>query len=364
VLLTLLAVAAAAIPAPAHQDECRPSGDMSFACGIPAPEDLVAIAGSPWIVASSMPQGTGVGGIYLINSRNNDVHRVDLAADRARLPAFASGEDEAVAAARCAPLDAGKFVSHGLSFGQGKDGIHRLYVVGHGGREAVELFNVDARGDRPVVRWAGCVPMPEGVEANSVAALPEGGFLVTTLYDPGETAWPVRMGKLASAAPVGAVFEWHAASGFTRLAIPPISGPNGIAVSADGGSVYLAGWGDRIVRRIDRSGRELAKPVKLDFLPDNLHWAPDGSLLVAGQPTDVQSLFACATGKDRPVYCVTRWSAARLDATRLDVTATWGAETEGAFGDATATIIENDRLFIGSLGGSKVAVVRIEPDKR
>ena len=358
-LLTILAMAAT-VPGAAQQAECAPKGELSFACGLFAPEDLVAVSGTRWIITSSMPMGAGVGGLYLVDSRDRSVHRVDLAADKAAPPTFASSAAEATAAGRCAPLDPTKFVSHGLYFAQGKGAVHRLYVMGHGGREAIELFNVDATGDRPVVRWAGCVPLPEGVEGNSVAALPEGGFMVTTLYDPGETAWPVRVGKLASGAPTGGVIEWQAASGFKRLSIPPISGPNGIEVSADGASVYLAGWGDSIVRRIDRSGRELAKPVKLDFLPDNLHWAPDGSLLVAGQPTDARSLFACAMNKERPVYCVTRWSAARLGAKDLAIKTTWGGETDGAFGDATAAIIVDDRLFVGSLSSNRIATIGLE----
>lgn len=355
-LLTILAMAAG-VPGAAPQADCAPKGELSFACGMAAPEDLVAVSGTRWIITGSMPMGGGVGGLYLVDSRDRSVHRVDLAADKAVPPAFASNAVEATAVGRCASLDPGKFLSHGLSFAKGEGGVHRLYVMGHGGREAIELFNVDATGDRPVVRWAGCVPLPEGVEGNSVAALPEGGFMVTTLYDPGETVWSVRMGKLGSGAPAGGVFEWHAASGFKRLSIPPMSGPNGIEVSADGASIYLAGWGDRIVRRIDRSGRELTKPVKLDFLPDNLHWAPDGSLLVAGQPTEVQSLFACATNKERPVYCVTRWSAARLDAKDLATSATWGGEADGAFGDATAAIIVDDTLFVGSLSGNRIAAI-------
>ena len=56
---------------------------------------------------------------------------------------------------------------------------HTLYVVGHGGQEAVEVFRLDASGAAPTFTWVGCVVAPDMVGLNSVAVLPDGGFAVT-----------------------------------------------------------------------------------------------------------------------------------------------------------------------------------------
>src|SRR5690606_3802338 len=78
-------------------------------------------------------------------------------------------------------------VSHGLALLPGESGRGTLYVVGHGGREAIEVFDVDARGAEPALTWKGCVPMPEHLEANSVAAFADGTLLATVLIMPGKT---------------------------------------------------------------------------------------------------------------------------------------------------------------------------------
>jgi len=351
-----IAVAVLAVPSGPAVDtpECKSRHGIDRICGIPVPEDLAAIPDTPWIISSSMPRDGSAGGLYLIDTRTHMVRKVEFAIAAGQ---FGSGEDEAKEVGQCAPPDTDRFITHGLSLSAGEGVLHRLYVVGHGGREAIELFNVDASGDVPSISWTGCVPMPEGLEANSVVGLPGGGLMFTSLYDPGETAWPARIGKLASGAPAGGVFEWHVRSGLKQLSIPPMSGPNGIAVSRDGKSIFLAGWGDRIVRRLDRNGNETAQPMKLDFLPDNLHWAPDGSLFASGQKIAVGDLFACSIRKDGPTYCAHSWDVVRIEPSDLSMRAHWRRETENFFGDSTSAITIEGELWIGSISGDCLAVV-------
>ena len=72
--------------------------------------------------------------------------------------------------------------------------------------------------------------------------------------------------------------------GFLELTESELSGGNGIAVSADGERIFATGWGGRNLIRISReSDRVRRDEIELDFMPDNLRWAPDGSLLLAGQ---------------------------------------------------------------------------------
>lgn len=334
--------------------DCAGQTRIELVCGIPVPEDLVAIPDTPWVIVSSMPRDGSAGGLYLIDNKSHDVQRIGFKIARGR---FASSEKEAEAVGRCTPPDFAKLTTHGLSLSRGKAMLHRLYVVGHGGREAIELFNVDASGAVPTVIWTGCVPMPEGLETNSVVGLPGGGLMFTSLFDQGEIDWQARIAKLATGQSAGGVFEWQAGKAIAKLPTPPMSGPNGIEVSRTGKEIFLAGWGDHMVRRIDRQGRETASPIKLEFLPDNLHWAPDGSLLASGQRTTVKDLFACTSRKDGPPYCAQSWSVARIEPRDLSFRANWHGETGDRFGDSTSAIMVDGELWIGSISGECIAII-------
>jgi hypothetical protein len=237
-----------------------------------------------------------------------------------------------------------------------KNGRDWVYVVSHGAREAIDIFELDARAARPTVQWKDCVIMPAGVEPNSAVVLADGGLLFTTLYDPGETDWPKRIGQLAKAAPSGAVYEWHKESGFTRIAVPPMSGPNGIELSPDEKTIFLAGWADGVLWRVDRTGKATAPSIKMPFLPDNLHWAPDHTLLVAGQPDTVGNMFACNMKRDKPLYC-SGWAAATLDTRSMKLRQIWQGKAGAAFGDSTAALLINSHLWIGSINGDRLAIV-------
>src|SRR4030095_890295 len=77
------------------------------------------------------------------------------------------------------PPTRSSFGSHGLALREGSHGHHQLYVVNHVARESVEILDVTAKPDTVELRWVGCVLMPAGTLANAVAALPDGGFVVT-----------------------------------------------------------------------------------------------------------------------------------------------------------------------------------------
>src|SRR5882672_6489890 len=64
---------------------CGPVGNVQFVCGQDAPEDLVALPGSEWVVASVF---SGKGGIRLINVRDKTTTvAYPTAASRDRLDA-------------------------------------------------------------------------------------------------------------------------------------------------------------------------------------------------------------------------------------------------------------------------------------
>ena len=93
---------------------------------------------SPWVIVAGMEDD---GYVYATHTR--DHRSIVLFPD----PAVRSRPDAAFA--DCAgPLTEG-FRPHGLSLRPGDDGRHTLYVVRHGAREAVEVFELDASGRQP-----------------------------------------------------------------------------------------------------------------------------------------------------------------------------------------------------------------------
>ena len=265
--VSLVAAACLLWLASAAVAQCEPDGDVQFVCGPVSPEDLATVPESPWVIVSGMENG---GFLYATDSRD---HRSAVL-----FPSATFGSRPDAAYSSCGGPVTGGFRPHGLSLRPGRNDIHTLYVVRHGAREAIEVFEVDARGAVPVVVWVGCVEAPEDVTFNSVAALPGGGFAATHFNRP-----------------LGALWEWHAGAGWAKVAGSETNGPNGLVVSADGRWFYIGGWGTRSLIRLSRGLTPVQKDaVDVGFHIDNVRWAPDGSLLAAGHVGDTpESIFEC-----------------------------------------------------------------------
>ena len=270
-LLLICSLAAAGplalAPTPAAA-QCEADGDTGFVCGPVNPEDLIAAPGSPWVVASSMVDD---GLLHAIDTRDHTSRPLyPLAGAAAR-------HDTAVYGA-CPGPDTAGFRPHGLDVRPGADGLHTLYVVRHGAREAVEVFELDVRGAQPAATWIGCAVAPEGVTLNSVSALPDGGFVATHFQPAG-----------------GEVWEWQPDAGWTEVPGSATPGPNGISAGPEGRWLYLGGWGTQSLIRLSRGlTPPVVDSVEVGFHVDNVHPAPDGTLLAAGHAgSGPEAIFAC-----------------------------------------------------------------------
>src|SRR4029453_3985633 len=85
------------------------------------------------------------------------------------------------------PLDAKQAVLHGLALRPAAGGRYTVYATNHGGRESVEVFEVDVSGATPTATWIGCVVTPDKMALNSVAAFTDGSIVATVLILPGKT---------------------------------------------------------------------------------------------------------------------------------------------------------------------------------
>ena len=180
-------------------DACTPGDGLHYVCGPVASEDLVQVPGTHWLIASSLNVGQPAR-LWRVDTRSHRAAALDmkgLSASRAARPARgASG---------CSgPPDPARLSTDGLALRPGQRGLHRLYAANHGDRNAIEIFELDARGPLPALRWVDCAPMPPGTLPNAVTPLPDGGLLVVSFHDPEDP----RPGR-----------RWHAAR--TRAASSP-----------------------------------------------------------------------------------------------------------------------------------------------
>src|SRR5690606_21524711 len=163
-----LAVLAATPPAAAQfgrgaPPPCEPS--ETTICGQRGPEDLVAL-GSQWVVAGAY---TGAGGFELIRIADRRSHTAYPSSE-------AKHEHDRQTYPDCpGPPEAGRFTTHGVYVTPGDGPEHKLFAVGHGARESIEVFTIDTRPATPVVTWIGCAVAPDPIGLNAVRGLPDGG---------------------------------------------------------------------------------------------------------------------------------------------------------------------------------------------
>ena len=268
-----LATTATVAQQPPTPPPCTNTADVQFACGLQAPEDLVVVPGGQWVVASSF---SAAGGINLIRVSDRTVVRGYPTA--ASTDAFDAKTYKGCPGVPDAAMKA-KYQTHGLSLREGRNGVHTLYVVVHGARESIEVFTLDARPQTPTVTWIGCVVAPEPIGLNSVRWLDDGGFIATNFNPRGANFTAMQKGEKN-----GELWEWHAASGWQRVPGSEASGANGIEISPDGRTLYVAAWGSQSFFRLSRGEKEPKRDeVPLGFRVDNIRWAADGTLLATGQ---------------------------------------------------------------------------------
>ena len=173
---------------------------------------------------------------------------------------------------------------------------------------------------------------PDSVAVNDVAPLPGGGFVSTN--------W--------SATAPGEVWDWQARQGWQVLpGTEHIPGPNGILVSADGRWVYFAGWQNRSVYRVSRSvSPPTLDRVTVDFHADNLNFAPDRSILAAGQAC----FQATCQGQNSAVR------VARVNPETLAVVPLVDQPDTATFGGSTTAIQIGSDIWVGSFRGDRLAI--------
>ena len=339
IALTLGFTAVAGIAAqqpPGPPPPCTDNGDTQFICGQQAPEDLVVVPGGQWVIAGSY---SGAGGINLIRvSDRVSIRAYPTPTSREVLDAktYASCPGVPDAATKA------KFQTHGLSLRQGRNGVHTLMTVTHGAREAIEVFSVNTRTPLPTLTWIGCAVAPDPIGLNSVRWLDDGGFIATNFLPRGN---PQAMQAMQKGEKNGELWEWHTKSGWQKVPGSEASGANGIEISRDGKTLYVAGWGSQSFFRLSR-GEKVPKrdEVPLGFRVDNIRWARDGSLLGTGQ---------AGVGGGQPIQTV----IVRIDPKTMKVTEILRRPAVPGFSGGTVAVEVGKQLWVGSYTGDRIAIV-------
>ena len=320
---------AAAQPPSQPAPPCDPR-DTHWVCGQQTPEDLVALPGGQWVVASVY---AGTGGLNLIKVAERTSTTVFPG------PAVRVSLDKA-AYPDCPGPPAGAFTTHGVYVEPGNGPVLRVMAVVHGARESIDVLRVDMRPATPSFTWVGCVIAPEPIGLNAVRGLADGGFITTNWLPRG--GGQDAMQKMMAGEKNGELWEWHAKSGWQKVPGSEAAGANGVELSADGNTVYLAAWGSQSFIRLTRGATPKRDEIPLGFRVDNIHFAKDGSLLAAGQVTDPSARSS---------------RVVKIDPQTLNVRDLMTRPDDAAFaGNTTAIEIGND-LWLGSYRGDRILIV-------
>ncbi|MGY2736715.1 hypothetical protein [Sphingomonas sp. UYP23] len=333
-----------ALAAPA--EACPPGPALAFVCGAAHPEDVVAIPGTQWIVASGFAPGAG---LKLVDTQTHraapwlDGSAAQVDPDRRAYPDCPG------------PVDPALFNARGLSLRHVGDGRYTLHVVNHGGRESIEIFDVTLGASGPALHWRGCRLMPAGQVGNAVATFADGTLLVTVLTRPGTTIADFVLGKRT-----GVVWQWApGAAAFSEIPGTQLPGNNGLETDPDERHFYVVAFGWHAVLVYDRHHPK--KPVRTiempGFMPDNIHWT-DGRLVAAGMRLDEPAcggLRRVVAGEADKMLCHRGYVAAAIDPRAGTVATVAYGEPDPAFNGVSAAAIVGDTLWLGSYQADRLA---------
>jgi hypothetical protein len=333
----------------AQMNECADADGYRFICGPVNAEDLVRVPDTDWVIASGMAPGTA---LFLL-----DANRLTA---NALYPGMLPRARQDMARYGACPgsPDPNNFIAHGVTIQPGGEGHSTLYVVGHGAREAIEVFDVDTGRGSPVITWIGCVLMPEHLEANSVASFSDGSIVATVLIHPDKTFFQAISGE-----PTGGVYKWSPGdAGFTLMEGTQVAANNGIEVSVDEQTIFVASSGLHTIIAFSNSNpsRRLGMTEDLGITPDNVHMGADGRLITAGMHNEdpvCGSIIDPATfNLEIIATCSRPFRAYAIDPDTLDVELISNGPATASWSNATMALEVGDDVWVGTFSGNRIAI--------
>ena len=348
ILIAAVLGIAAAHAVAAQNASCAPSGGLTFICGVANPEDLVLVPNSRWMLASGMAPGSG---LHLVDTRAKTVKNLYAAGAAARA-------DKTKYAMCPGPLDPKQTLLHGLSIRPAAAGRFTVYATNHGGRESVEVFELDASGAAPAATWVGCVLAPGKMSFNSVAAFSDGTLVATVLITPDksfEDAFAQRI--------TGVVMQWTPGSaGFKPLPGTELSANNGIETSPDDREFYVASTTTKRIVAFARNNP--SKPLRVaqlkEFGPDNVRWTSDNRLITAGM-IDNEPACGGAPKDEKGIRCPRGYVVVTIDPKTMAVTEVARGPATPAFTGTAIAMVSGGELWLGSFNADRLADRTLKP---
>jgi hypothetical protein len=303
----------------------------------------VLVPNTRWLIASGMAPGSG---LHLVDTRAKTVRNLYAAG------APKTRADRTKFAGCPGPLDPAQAVLHGLSIRPAPNGLHTVYATNHGGRQSIEVFELDARSAAPSATWVGCVLMPNGLEANSVAAFTDGTLLATVLIMPGKSFADAFAGRIT-----GAVYMWTPGSAaFRALAGTELSANNGIETSPDDKEFFVVSTTTKRIVAFARSnpGKPLRFAQLAEFGPDNVRWTSGNQLITAGM-IDNEPGCGGAPKTEEGIRCARGYVAATIDPKTMAVKELARGPATPAFTGTAIAMQAGDELWLGSFNADRLA---------
>lgn len=317
---------------------CGLHGDIEVFCGTRQPEDLERSPDGKFLIATQyLNEGRGGstgGGMALFDLSKKTFGRMSetIQADRSWGDPTCPG-----------PIGSA-LVSHGSSLAKRADGKWALYVVNHGGRQSIEMFELQPTAGTWAMVWRGCEVAEH--DYNDVAILPDGGFVGT--YPTGLSAG--GRGGTPSGGATGYVARWTPGKSEAEVPGTRMRLPNGVVVSPDGRYMYVNEFGARVVRKYDLKDGSERGSAGVDFLPDNLTWTEQGMLLVAGVKG---ARGDCPQGSGRS--CIDGFGVAEIDPVKMQARPIFdSASTDPLISGVSVALKVGDSIYLGAFRGDRV----------
>jgi DNA-binding beta-propeller fold protein YncE len=323
--------------------DCGTHGDTEILCGTRSPEDLELTPDGKYLIVAQFVNGRGGGnagaGLALFDLAKKTYTKIPTSAD----PRKDWGDTA------CPGPVGDAMVPHGISLAKRAGGAMQLYVVNHGGRQSIEMFELKQAAGSWSLIWRGCAVTMQ--EFNDVAVLPDGGFIATH-----PTAIQVQGADIFGGAPSGFVSRWTPGKGEAELPDTRRGYPNGVLVSADGRTMYYNAWTAKEVHKYDlKEGKETGL-VKLDFMPDNITWTKNHRMLAAGVKG---TRGDCPVGSGTP--CIQGFGVAEIDPAKMEAKTVFDSQGKGTLiGGVSVALEVGNAMYIGSFQGDRLVKVPLK----
>ena len=342
-MVLALLVSAGCSPDQPPIDTCEPGDGLIPDCRYRNPEDLVPAPGDREIIVSQFGGMAGEADGSLVALRPADGRIRTLYPGPETSPARQDGWGDPA----CPPPAA--FSPHGIDIERLDDGRHALYVVNHGGRESVEMFEVTPGSDVSLT-WRGCVEAPEDGYFNDLVVLEDGGFWVSHMYPrDANLLWTVLRMQVTGHAP-GLVYRWQPDGGFEPIAGTAARFANGVEKSADERYLYLNSYLGSRVLKVDVARGEVVASAEVSS-PDNLAW-DDGTLLAASHLASLADSMSCQALESGS--CGFRFQIVAIDPEDMSTRVILD-HAGPPMGGATVALPFDGALYLGTFAGDRIA---------